>query len=571
VYVVSGLVPSIGSGLSVSVTAGHAIIGADINIAAPFVIPSLTPLVTNWLWLQQNGTGTSTLTATPPANSVLLGTCLCGASTVTSVNTGRTSGRQQFVQPQNLVPGGLAAGLTSAGHPDGLDLSKWGATDAEGQIFFGVLPAGAIAGAGAVLASANTFTNQNTFSQVAAATAQHGVVNIGAGGFTGAANNFAGLSTGTLLAINSTAGFTGGLIEAEVGGVPRFYLDYQGTVILQGPGPGATAGTGLLSVGNAPFDGASAGHFVGSGSGTQIAGNAPTGYGGSLIDLQLAGLSRFSISAAGQNTNTIYDAAANATLTALKVQHTTSATPTNFIGVEVDLGLPNDLSTMTTAAMFYAQLASVAHGAEAGVLGFQIQKAGILVEGLKLQVNGSFVQVLVPGEFRHTGSTFGAFGATAVVQPTSTTDIRLALISLGLLATGGASPMNLNGGALTAGVTNLGATTITGTHTVTGNQIVQGLSTAQVTKTTTYTATLTDFTIFCDTTTAIFTVTLPTAASAPGKIYAIKRIDVSAHNLTIAAAGGDNIEGAGTAVISGGLASMWLQSNGVNTWWIVKS
>lgn len=56
-------------------------------------------------------------------------------------------------------------------------------------------------------------------------------------------------------------------------------------------------------------------------------------------------------------------------------------------------------------------------------------------------------------------STIGFFGATAVAVPTSTTDLRTALINLGLYTTGGATPLNLNGGALTAaGATALAAT-----------------------------------------------------------------------------------------------------------------
>src|ERR1700692_1375590 len=47
--------------------------------------------------------------------------------------------------------------------------------------------------------------------------------------------------------------------------------------------------------------------------------------------------------------------------------------------------------------------------------------------------------------------TIGFFGATPVVKQTSTTDLRTALINLGLYTTGGASPLNLNGGALTVG------------------------------------------------------------------------------------------------------------------------
>ncbi len=50
-----------------------------------------------------------------------------------------------------------------------------------------------------------------------------------------------------------------------------------------------------------------------------------------------------------------------------------------------------------------------------------------------------------------TGQKIGFWNATPVVQPTNTTDLRQALIDLGLLATGGATPLNLNGGALTVG------------------------------------------------------------------------------------------------------------------------
>jgi len=44
----------------------------------------------------------------------------------------------------------------------------------------------------------------------------------------------------------------------------------------------------------------------------------------------------------------------------------------------------------------------------------------------------------------------GFFGATPVVQPTSTTDIKDGLCNLGLLTNGGATPLNLDGGAFTA-------------------------------------------------------------------------------------------------------------------------
>lgn len=60
-----------------------------------------------------------------------------------------------------------------------------------------------------------------------------------------------------------------------------------------------------------------------------------------------------------------------------------------------------------------------------------------------------------------TTQKLGFFNATPVVQPTSTTDLRTALINLGLYASGGASPLDLNGGALTTtGNSALGQITI---------------------------------------------------------------------------------------------------------------
>jgi len=49
-----------------------------------------------------------------------------------------------------------------------------------------------------------------------------------------------------------------------------------------------------------------------------------------------------------------------------------------------------------------------------------------------------------------TAPAIGFLGASAVVRPSSTTDLRQALINLGLYTTGGATPLNLNGGTLTA-------------------------------------------------------------------------------------------------------------------------
>jgi hypothetical protein len=94
-----------------------------------------------------------------------------------------------------------------------------------------------------------------------------------------------------------------------------------------------------------------------------------------------------------------------------------------------------------------------------------------------------------------------------------------------------------------------------------------GFQAATVTKTAAYTATSSDFTILCDATTAAFSVTLPAAAAHPGRIYNVKKIDVSANAVTIQANGAELIDGSNTKVIGSQYQSAQIQSNG--TFWSV--
>lgn len=66
-----------------------------------------------------------------------------------------------------------------------------------------------------------------------------------------------------------------------------------------------------------------------------------------------------------------------------------------------------------------------------------------------------------------TSQKLGFFNATPVVQNTSTTDLRTGLINLGLFASGGASPLHLNGGSLTALFGTFSGRTITTDATAT--------------------------------------------------------------------------------------------------------
>ncbi len=97
-----------------------------------------------------------------------------------------------------------------------------------------------------------------------------------------------------------------------------------------------------------------------------------------------------------------------------------------------------------------------------------------------------------------------------------------------------------------------------------------GIQANIVTKTTAYTATEADHTILCDATSAAFTVTLPAAASYPGQILVIKKIDSSGNAVTIDGNSTETIDGATTASLSAQWQSKVIQSNGT-AWYVLAS
>jgi hypothetical protein len=298
-WIISGLTISAGSGLSVQVSSGVAVIAAEKTLDA-FAIGSLAPSQVNHLYLQQDGSGTSNLTGIAPARSVKLGTATTGATTVSSVNMGRTSGRQQFRQPQDLIPGGPAAGTTSAGHPASIDLSQWNATAAEGKTVFGVLPAGATSGG---LTPPVTITlddaNQNTVQTVLTVghtyNAGGGAAGIGVeqdflvesstNGTNKVAANLQATLT-NLVPANATGKLSIGIIDNNVQVIP---LTIASKDVRLEQAVAASSQHGLLSLGNGGF----AGNFVGAGSGTFLAINAPSGFTGYLEAIQINGVSRW--------------------------------------------------------------------------------------------------------------------------------------------------------------------------------------------------------------------------------------------------------------------------------------
>lgn len=137
-FIISGLAISIGTGLSVNVATGVASIGGRLTVGVGFAVGSLSASTTNHIYLKNDGTGTANTTGTQPANSVKLGTCITGASTVTSVQQNWTAGRQLLVRPDLQVHG------AGAGHGRSIRLNNWLASADEGCEVTGVLPTGAV-------------------------------------------------------------------------------------------------------------------------------------------------------------------------------------------------------------------------------------------------------------------------------------------------------------------------------------------------------------------------------------------------------------------------------------------
>jgi hypothetical protein len=143
----------------------------------------------------------------------------------------------------------------------------------------------------------------------------------------------------------------------------------------------------------------------------------------------------------------------------------------------------------------------------------------------------NFVLGTTSGSRIGTASTqkLAFYGATPIVQPGSTSDIRTALINLGLIASGGATPLNLNGGTLT-GALQLPITPVSSS---------MALSTLGI------------FTVSAS---GNITITLPDATSNAGGLIIFKRTDSTSNTVTITRAGSDTIDGGSTNT---SLSSQW--------------
>jgi hypothetical protein len=91
---------------------------------------------------------------------------------------------------------------------------------------------------------------------------------------------------------------------------------------------------------------------------------------------------------------------------------------------------------------------------------------------------------------------------------------------------------------------------------------LSGQSTGTVSKTAAYTATVNDRTIFCDATSAAFTITLPAASTSTGREYVIFKTDSSGNAITIDPNASETINGSATTTVMSQYQSYHMQCNG---------
>jgi hypothetical protein len=107
-----------------------------------------------------------------------------------------------------------------------------------------------------------------------------------------------------------------------------------------------------------------------------------------------------------------------------------------------------------------------------------------------------------------------------------------------------------------------------GTLTVTNDTRTRSFPSAVFTTTLGMTSVFPTLLTLVNPTGGAFTATLPAAAGLRGQTIRIKNTTASTNNVTLAAAGGDTIDGAATVVLSGDHFFFAVTSDGVHTWYV---
>lgn len=154
-----------------------------------------------------------------------------------------------------------------------------------------------------------------------------------------------------------------------------------------------------------------------------------------------------------------------------------------------------------------------------------------------------------------TNQKIGFFGATPIVRPGATTDLKDSLVNLGLITDGGATPLNLDGGSLVAASGSFsGQVSVGGAFYATGYHYKV---TIVGSNTTTYSlTTANDFVMLATQTDT--SVILP-AAALTGKVYFLKNVSsVGTVTVTIGTVASTGIDSASTYVMATGAASLFV-------------
>jgi hypothetical protein len=153
------------------------------------------------------------------------------------------------------------------------------------------------------------------------------------------------------------------------------------------------------------------------------------------------------ITASGRLNTTITDSNTTTASTVMLFDHASSGTPAAGFGSQVLIRQSSDTTANRNAALILTEWVTAADASRTARVSLWAYDATTARECIRVQSSGS-------------APMLGFYGNGAVVQPTSTTDLRTALINLGLYASGGASPLDLNGGAFnTSGLVTLTNTT----------------------------------------------------------------------------------------------------------------
>lgn len=97
-------------------------------------------------------------------------------------------------------------------------------------------------------------------------------------------------------------------------------------------------------------------------------------------------------------------------------------------------------------------------------------------------------------------------------------------------------------------------------------QLLAGMGAIRTSSAAATTLSLSDVTVVCDATSGAITATLPSAASAAGREYVIKKKDSSANAVTLKGNGSELIDGANTKATTTQYATIRAQSDGAQ-WW----